>query len=98
MKTNQLLIFPRYRYNVYRLGQEKSIWVALCYLLMALLGYPVFGQSSSYLISDLVPIDSQTGDVVYLGMGRVEGASMADLHTRAKAYFSRTVRHGSFIG
>lgn len=90
MKTNQLRTFPSYRYNVYRLGQEKSTWVVLCYLLLALPSYPVFGQFSPYLISDLVPIDSQTGDVVYLGVGRVKGASTADLFTRAKAYFCTT--------
>lgn len=58
---------------------------------------PMYGQFSQYIISDLVPIDSQSGDVVYMGVGRVKGASANDLFSRAQSYFSTTIRPGSAV-
>lgn len=71
--------------------------IALFYMLMQVVGNPACGQQLHYLISDLVPIDSQTGDVVYVGVGRVKGASATDLFARAKTYFGTTVQPGSLV-
>ncbi|GAB2562314.1 hypothetical protein [Spirosoma aerophilum] len=96
MKKIMTLIVHAGRPKLGRSRQAKSIGFALLSVLLAGSAIPVYGQFG-YIISDLVPIDSQSGDVVYQGTGQVRGASTVDLYTRAQAYFKKTLRPGSNV-
>lgn len=57
----------------------------------------VFAQKKTYTISELVPIDSTSGDVVYQGVVQVEGATAADLYSRAKTFYLKTFNNSNAV-
>ncbi|ADB42744.1 hypothetical protein [Spirosoma linguale] len=96
MKTILTLVAHAGRPKLSHSRRAKSIGFALVFVLLAGSAIPVYGQFG-YIISDLVPIDSQSGDVVYQGRGHARGASTVDLYSRAQAYFKKTLRPGSVV-
>ena len=77
-------------------ARQRLTAVALISCLLSLLtSFLAQGQPQSWLITDLVPIDGESGDIVYADHVRVAGASASSLYNRAHRFLVHTLQAGS---
>lgn len=62
-----------------------------------LAGQPAWAQNQSVLINELVPIDGESGDIVYSDRVAVAGASVTSLYNRAHRFLAYTLHPGSLV-
>ena len=77
-----------------------SAWlrlIGLAWLLQALTSSGGWAQPPHPFIHELVPLDSESGDVVYMAVVPVAGASTTQLYNRAHRFLDRTLQAGSLL-
>ena len=71
--------------------------LGLAWLIQILISPCGWAQPPQPFINELVPIDGESGDVVYMAVVAVGGASTTQLYNRAHHFLAQTVHVGSLL-
>lgn len=77
-----------------------SHWLRLlgvAWLILLLTSPCVWAQAAQPFIYELVPIDGESGDIVYMAVVPVRGASRTQLYNRAQHFIAHTLHTGSLL-
>jgi hypothetical protein len=82
------------------IGQYGPHWlslIALAGLIQGPVNLYAQAQTSQSFIYQLVPIDGESGDIIYLAVVPVRGASKTQLYNRAQHFMAHTLHTGSLL-
>ena len=72
-------------------------FIALAWLIQGPVSICSWAQAPQTSIYPLVPIDSESGDIVYMAVVPVAGASTTQLYNRAHRFLAHTLHTGSLL-
>ncbi|RYF78674.1 MAG: DUF4468 domain-containing protein [Cytophagaceae bacterium] len=84
-------------HSLARDGPHWLKFIAIAWLIQGPGGLCTHAQPFQSFIYQLVPIDGESGDIVYLATVPVTGSSRTQLYNRAQRFMAHTLRTGSLL-